>query len=98
MARYEVDTGGLRSARQTVRGDPAALHGLADVVSAAGAGAKESVGPSTPLAGELDRFRLVHARLLDAVADAFAALGGALDVAAADSREVELAAAAALGR
>ena len=97
MARFEVDHGGLRSARDTVRGDPHVLRALADLVSAAGAGAREAVEPATSLTGELERFRLLHARLLDAAAEALEALGGALDLAAADSRDVELAAAAGLG-
>ena len=98
MARYEMDRDGLASARAAVSGDPALLREAAEVVAAASAMACSGVGSDQPqLAAELDRYRLVHARLLDAMADAVAALCGELDLAVQDEHETEIAAASALG-
>jgi hypothetical protein len=98
MARIEVDPAGVSAVRGTVRGDPATLRAVADTVAAATAAARAALGSQdSPLSGELDRFRLVHAHLLDAMAEAFTALGGGLDLAAETARAGELAAAAALG-
>lgn len=98
MARYEMDRDGVASATAAVSGDPALLREGAEMVAAASATARSGVGSGQPqLTAELDRFRLVHARLLDAMADAVAALCGGLDLAVRDDRETELAAASALG-
>jgi hypothetical protein len=98
MARYEVDRDGVAAARVAVGGDPEALRAVADAVAAATSAARVGLGPRTSvLAVELDRFRLVHARLLDAMADAVAALCGELDLAMHSERDVELAAVSALG-
>lgn len=98
MARYEMDRDGVASVRASVGGDPAVLRAEAEAVAVASAMARTGVGAGQPqLAAELDRFRLVHARLLDAMADGVAALCGELDLAVRDDRETELAAASALG-
>jgi hypothetical protein len=98
MARYEMDRDGVSTVRAAVGGDPAVLREVADVVAAASAAARSVVGSEEAgLAAEIDRFRLVHARLLDAMADAVAALCGELRLAVQGDRETELAAASALG-
>ena len=98
MARYEMDRDGVASVRAAVSDDPACLREVADGVAAASAMARSGVGSGQAgLTAEIDRFRLVHARLLDAMADAVAALCGELDLAVQSDREVELAAASALG-
>ena len=105
MARYEMDRDGVSTVTAAVSGDPAVLREVADGVAAASALARSGVGSAEAgvcseeagLAAEIDRFRLVHARLLDAMADAVAALCGELDLAVRGDRETELAAASALG-
>ncbi|HET7800928.1 MAG TPA: hypothetical protein VFL38_10925 [Humibacillus xanthopallidus] len=98
MARFEMDRDGVASVRAAVSGDPALLREAAEVVAVASATARVGMGSGQPqLAAELDRFRLVHARLLDAMGDAVAALCAGIDLAVRDDRETELAAAAALG-
>ena len=98
MARYEMDREGVATVRAAVSGDPEALRGVADAVAAAASAARGGVGPrASVLAAELDRFRLVHARLVDAMADAVAAVCGELDLAVRSERDTELATASALG-
>ena len=98
MARIEFDPAGVSAVRETVRGDPAVLRAVADTVAAATAAARQALGPqASPLSAELDRFRLVHAHLVDAMAEAFSALAGGLDLAVEGARVAEVAAATALG-
>ncbi len=59
-------------------------------MAAAASAARVGVGPGpSVLAAELDRFRLVHARLVDAMADAVAAVCGELDLAVRSERDTE---------
>jgi hypothetical protein len=98
MARYEVDHDGIGAARSAISDDPALLRAVAMAVSAASGAARSAVGPGRAgLVAEIDRFGLLHARLLDALADAVQALCGDLDLVVQTERETELAAASALG-
>jgi hypothetical protein len=98
MGRFEMDREGVSAVGAALRHDPDVLRGVADRVAAAGAPPPGGVGAEAiGLGAELDRFRLVHAGLVDAVADAFAALGGDLGVAVGSDRATELAAVSALG-
>ena len=98
MARYEVDRGAVSTTAAAVRGDATTLRSVADAVAAAAAAARSAVGSGQPgLAEEIDRFRVVHATLVDAMSDAVTSLCGALDLAVRQGRDTELAAAAVLG-
>lgn len=112
MARYDMDRDGVASVRAAVAADPALLRESADTVAVASAIARSGVvsapmgtgsaqaglgSASRGLATELDRFRVVHASLLDAMADALSALCGGLDLAVRGDRATELAAVSALG-
>jgi hypothetical protein len=105
MARYDMDRDGVASVRAAVAGDPALLRDSADAVASGSTIARSGVGSTqtgigwtpTELATELDRFGIVHAVLLDAMADALAALCGELDLAVRGDRATELAAVSALG-
>ena len=91
MGRFEMDREGVGGLSAAVRGDPEVLRRVADGVAAAGARARAGAGAeAVGLGAELDRFRLVHAALLDAVADAIGALGGDLDVAVSSDRATEV--------
>lgn len=99
MSRFSVDHEGVTTARLMLAADPVTLRGSADALAAAGATAQQAVGhEAADLALALGRFGVVHALAVDALASASAALAGELDVASADSRDTELAVAAALGR
>jgi len=98
MARYEVDLEAVSTTAAAVRGDATTLRSVADAVAAAAAAARSAAGSGQPgLSAEIDRFRLVHATLVDAMADAVTSLCGGLDLAVRQGRDTEVAAAAALG-
>jgi hypothetical protein len=105
MARYDMDRDGVASVRAAVAGDPVLLRESADAVALGSAIARSGTGSGqtgigwapTGLATELDRFGVVHALLLDAMADALAALCGGLDLAVRGDRATELASVSALG-
>ena len=98
MARYEMDRGEVATVGGEINRDAETLRAVADAVAAASAAARCAVGTGQPgLAAEIDRFRLVHAHLVDAMADAVTALRGGLDLAVRSERDTELAAASALG-
>lgn len=98
MVRYEMDRGEVSRVGGEISRDAATLRAVADAVAAASAAARAAVGTGQPgLTAEIDRFRLVHAQLVDAMADAVTALRGGLDLAVRSERDTELAAAAALG-
>jgi hypothetical protein len=99
MASYSIDDGGVSSARACLARDPALLHDAAAALSGGLVTASAGVGPGMPeLHSALERFRLVGPNALDAVADASAALGGRVDLAARSARDVDLAVAAGLSR
>ena len=99
MARYEMDRGGglddrrPRSAAMPRRFAPWPTRWLPRRRRRG----RPSGSGQPGLAAEIDRFRLVHARLVDAMADAVTALCGGLDLAVRSERDTELAAASALG-
>lgn len=100
MAHYRIDDEGVCDARRLLDGDPATLRSCATALAAAGSVAAAAVGDAdetVTLGRALQRFRLVHAQAIDALADASAALGGELDLAVAGEREVQLAVASAFG-
>lgn len=100
MARYRIDDEAVCDARRSLDGDPATLRSCATALAAAGSMAAAAVGDADEtltLGQALQRFRLVHAQAVDAVADAAAALGGELDLAVAGEHEVQLAVASAFG-
>ncbi|GAB2748614.1 hypothetical protein UB45_08770 [Terrabacter sp. 28] len=91
MTRYSIDVGGVSRERLALAHDPAELRACASAVAVATAGAMAAAGSQAAgLRASLDRFRTVHARALDAVADAAAALGDRLDESTAEARSVEL--------
>ena len=91
MTRYSIDVDGLSRERLALGHDPTELRACASSVALATAGAMAAAGSQVPgLRPSLDRFRTVHARALDAVADAAAALGDRLDQSTAEARSVEL--------
>ncbi len=98
MARYEMDREEVSTVGGAISRDAATLRAVADAVAAASAAARSGVGAGQPgLTAEIDRFRLVHAQLVDAMADAVTALRGGLDLAVRSERDTELAASSALG-
>ena len=98
MARYEIDREEVSKVGGAISRDAATLRAVAEAIAAASAAAGSAVGTRQPgLTAEIDRFRLVHARLVDAMADAVTALGGDLGLAVRRERDTELAAASALG-
>jgi hypothetical protein len=91
MTRYSIDVGGVARERLALAHDPAELRACASSVAVAAAGAMAAAGSQPAgLSAALDRFRTVHARALDAIADAAAALGDRLDESTAEARSVEL--------
>ena len=91
MTRYSIDVGGVARKRLALAHDPAELRACASSVAVAAAGALAAAGSQAAgLSASLDRFRTVHARALDAIADAAAALGDRLDESTAEARSVEL--------
>jgi hypothetical protein len=91
MARYSIDPHGVSRERLALAHDPAELRACASVVAAATAGAMSAVGTEGDgLRVALERFRVVHAHALDAVADAAGALGDRIDRSTAEARSVEL--------
>jgi hypothetical protein len=91
MTRYVLDTDGVTRARLTLADDPAQLRECASVVAATTAAAMSAVGPEgSYVRTALERFRMVHCRALDAVADAASALGDRLDQSTVEARSVEL--------
>jgi hypothetical protein len=91
MTRYAIDTHGVTRERLALAREPAELRECASVVAAATAGAMAAVGcEGDGLRVALERFRVVHAHALDAVADAAGALGDRIDESAAEARAVEL--------
>ena len=98
MARFEMDREAVATTSAAISGDATTLRSVADAVAAASAVARSAVGSGQPrLTAEIDHFRLVHARLVDAMADAVTSLCGGLDLAVRDGRDTDLAAASALG-
>ena len=86
MARFEMDREAVATTSAAVSGDATTLRSVADAVAAASAVARSAVGSGQPrLTAEIDHFRLVHARLVDAMADAVTSLCGGLDLAAASA-------------
>ncbi|WP_020144495.1 hypothetical protein [Terracoccus sp. 273MFTsu3.1] len=91
MTRYAIDSDGVSRERLALAHDPAELRACASQVATATAGAMASAGDAgAVLRVELDRFRVVHAHALDAVADAAGALGDRLDRSTLEARSVEL--------
>ena len=91
MTRYAIDTHGVSRERLALEREPAELRECASVVAAATADAMAAVGcEGDGLRVALERFRVVHAHALDAVADAAGALGDRIDESAAEARAVEL--------
>ena len=98
MAYSSIDREGVSSARGTLAADPVALRSCAARVSAGAAEARMAVGAeATRLGVALERFRVVHATALDAMAQASATIGGDLVLVVTSSRETELSIAAGLG-
>jgi hypothetical protein len=99
MAHFTIDHDGLTVARRALAADAETLSRCALELSAAAASARAAAGTDAVVLGmALERFRLVEARALDAIAAASAALGGRLDVATLEARDTDLAVASALGR
>src|SRR3954471_9496903 len=91
MTRYAIDTDGVSGERLALAGDPVELRECASLVAGATTGAMTSAGTEGDgLRAALERFRVVHAHALVAVADAAAALGDRLDQSTAQARSVEL--------
>ncbi len=91
MTRYAIDFDGVSRERLALAHDPAELRECASHVATATAGAMASTGDAGDvLRVELDRFRVVHAHALDAVADAAGALAHRLDRSTVEARSVEL--------
>ncbi|MFM6850161.1 MAG: hypothetical protein ACKOVB_13785 [Terrabacter sp.] len=91
MTRYSMNVDGVSRERLALAHDPADLRACASSVAVATAVAMAAAGSQAAgLCASLDRFRTVHARALDAVADAAAALGDRLDQSTAETRSVEL--------
>lgn len=91
MTRYAFDTDGVSRERVALAHDPSELRECASVVARCTADALAGVGvDADALRTAVERFRLVHAHALDAVADAAAALGDRLDRSTAEARSVEL--------
>jgi hypothetical protein len=91
MTRYSIDTEGVSRERLALAHDPDELRQCASAVASATAAAMAAVGREGPvIRTALERFRLVHAHALDAVADAAGALGDRLDRSTTETRSVEL--------
>ncbi len=91
MTRYSIDTDGVSRERLALAEDPAQLRACASAVAAATASALAALGgDGEGIRAALERFRLVHAHALDAVADAADALGDRLDRSTLEARSVEL--------
>lgn len=97
MARSEIDHEGVASARHALAADPDALRECAARVSAALVSARWALGDTGSLSAAVERYRILQARGLEAMAEAAAVLGGDLDVVVESSRATELAVAGALG-
>lgn len=97
MTRYAMDADGVSRERLALAHDPAELRACASALAAATAHVLGALGSDTAgVPAATERFRLVHAHALDAVAEAADALGGRLDRSAAEARAVELAVTGAL--
>lgn len=91
MTRFSIDTEGVSRERLALAQDPDELRQCASAVASATAVAMAAVGcEGTVLRTALERFRVVHAYALDAVADASSALGDRLDRSTLETRSVEL--------
>ena len=91
MTRYSIDTDGVSRERLALAEDPAQLRACASAVAAATASAMAALGgEGEGIRTALERFRVVHAHALDAVAEAADALGDRLDRSTLEARSVEL--------
>jgi hypothetical protein len=91
MTRYSFDTHGVSRERVALSHDPAELDECASAVASAGVVAAVALGDDArSLRDAIERFRVVHAHALDALADAAAALGDRLDRSAIEMDSVEL--------
>jgi hypothetical protein len=91
MTRYSIDTEGVSRERLALAHDPDELRQCASAVASATAAAMAAVGREGALIRTaLERFRVVHAYALDAVADAAGALGDRIDRSTLEARSVEL--------
>lgn len=91
MTRYSIDTEGVSRERLALAHDPDELRQCASTVASATAAAMAAVGrEGAVIRTALERFRLMHAHALDAVADATGALGDRLDRSTSETRSVEL--------
>ena len=90
MARHVIDRNGVAGVATSLDADPHTLHALAAQLSGAAVAAEQSVAGDCPaLRQQLDRFRLLHCRGLDVVAEATAALSGDLFTVANQSQALE---------